>query len=1658
MFLSALNSRLRVALAPIIALALIAGGVMAGAGPASAVAASPAAPTLTVTPSAEIDSTKANDIIVTGSGYFGPNAFQGVYLMLGETSYWSGNEPLKSGGWVVEKFVSPGTGFNAAAGTFSYTLQVPAGALDPEKSYHVATSAAHGASASDRTLDAFKPITVKQPVVEPPVVEPPVVEPPVVEPPVVEPPVVEPPAAVVPEVKVSKTEGLNPEGETVTVTGSGFVPTDKTTALGQPLTGKFGGAYVAFGKFAPVWKASEGAATAARKTFHQRWGVHESEFDRVGGASAGAIVIDAEGNFTAEINVKKGFAGELAEGSYGIYTYPGGRATEPLFETYTPVVFEEPVVPEVKVSKTEGLNPEGETVTVTGSGFVPTDKTTALGQPLTGKFGGAYVAFGKFAPVWKASEGAATAARKTFHQRWGVHESEFDRVGGASAGAIVIDAEGNFTAEINVKKGFAGELAEGSYGIYTYPGGRATEPLFETYTPVVFEEPVVPEVKVSKTEGLNPEGETVTVTGSGFVPTDKTTALGQPLTGKFGGAYVAFGKFAPVWKASEGAATAARKTFHQRWGVHESEFDRVGGASAGAIVIDAEGNFTAEINVKKGFAGELAEGSYGIYTYPGGRATEPLFETYTPVVFEEPVIPQVTVTPNTDIDSTVKNTLTVTGKNFTGPAAKFGTYLYAGLSSSWPAGSTTPPTMAGWIKTGWVQPTEIVNGSFTATIEIPAGSFDPTQSYQVATSAAHGLVGAERGLDTHTPLAIRAGVPVPQITVAPGGNINAGVANEFTITGTGFDGIASANAALTGLEVRIGDIALWNGTGALPEQGWVGKGFVTAESVKDGRFSAKVSVPRGAFLKGVSYQAVVAARTVGAPAVDTFSARAPIAVVHPNGATVTVDPSNNVEPNIDNVFTVRGSGFTGSSAQFGAYVLIGKQSYWSGQGPLPSGGWLAEEFIPPAKIAADGTFSVKITIPAGKFEPGVRYHAATSAAHGLSATDRSLDAFAEITIKQPVTSGPRVSVTPQNRINPAVANTFTVTGSDFLGEGAANGVYILIGEKSFWSGNGPLPDGDGWLTSVLIPSGAVINGSFIATLTVPAGAFRDGVAYQLVTSAAHGLSVTDRSLDTFTTLGISAGGGTTPIVPPTDPVVVAPVTPAVAGGSLRWSIKNQYNDYVQGPIAKGSVSALAGATRSNGVFQFGQAAISSYDRQSGTGSVSYSGAVNFSGHNGALNFTLANPVITINSPSSATLTTTLNGRSIVFGTLNLGAATRSENGAATTWSGVPVSVTAAGGELFQGRYDSADPLSFTIGAPAAAPAGASGTVLAASAASKAAALPIPATPPASTGLILDEATLAALANGEVGTVTADGFQPNEKNIRVIVYSDPIVLGTISANAAGVASWTGSLPATLEPGEHTLTFQGSVNKGVVITVAAPDLAEGCTVEGATLSWGFKASFLNYIEGIARGEYVAGDGATFTYPAFGFTAGTGHYLSEKASGLVTWPGSIHFTGHGGILDTTVSNPRIELVDASTAFLLLDIHGTTQDGAAVDQKSVRFATLAVDGSNLTRSGDALVGTAIPAALTAEGSAAFGTYPAGEALDAVTFEVPLPADCGSAPVTETKADPKPVQATVTSAVVEEADNSWMWWTGGGILLLGAAAAITIVAIRRKRAGIAAE
>nr|WP_243751902.1 HtaA domain-containing protein [Leucobacter weissii] len=216
---------------------------------------------------------------------------------------------------------------------------------------------------------------------------------------------------------------------------------------------------------------------------------------------------------------------------------------------------------------------------------------------------------------------------------------------------------------------------------------------------------------------------------------------------------------------------------------------------------------------------------------------------------------------------------------------------------------------------------------------------------------------------------------------------------------------------------------------------------------------------------------------------------------------------------------------------------------------------------------------------------------------------------------------------------------------------------------------------------------------------------------------------------------------------------------------------------------------------------------------------------------------------------------------------------------------------------------------------------------------------------------------------------------------------------------------------------------------------------CVVSGGTLTWGIKESFRSYISGsIANGSWETDDGADYETPNFLWSDPSGELDPETGIGTVSFTGSVHFTGHDGVLDLTLANPTIEFEGEGAAALLLDARSTDVAGElAVDAEQEWVGEVEVSGSSAPQNG-ALELQALPVALTNSGAKAFaGFYDAGESLDPLTLELSFDG-CGDAattaePTTESPSDPAAEDPTAVEPAA--AQVPWLPIIVGGAALL---------------------
>jgi hypothetical protein len=283
----------------------------------------------------------------------------------------------------------------------------------------------------------------------------------------------------------------------------------------------------------------------------------------------------------------------------------------------------------------------------------------------------------------------------------------------------------------------------------------------------------------------------------------------------------------------------------------------------------------------------------------------------------------------------------------------------------------------------------------------------------------------------------------------------------------------------------------------------------------------------------------------------------------------------------------------------------------------------------------------------------------------------------------------------------------------------------------------------------------------------------------------------------------------------------------------------------------------------------------------------------------------------------------------------------------------------------------------------------------------------------------------------------------------------LVNGSVTTHINGFALGTRTLSATFTPDDPS-AFAPAVASPVVLNVTDGAIDPGTpgtpsvtapaatadqpvcvarSVSGATLDWGIKSSFRNYISGgIANGSWSLSDVA-YGNGAYTWSNGSGSYNAVDDKGIVRFPGSVSFTGHGGVLNLVISNVALRISSASSATIVADVHSTDMSGNPSDYAGVSFATVAFSGG---ASGKALTASGAPVVLTADGAKAFaGFYNAGDALDPVSFRVPLGGDveCDS--------------TTASGLATTGGGDAGDWPLLGGLLILVGVAAV--VAVHRR-------
>lgn len=420
----------------------------------------------------------------------------------------------------------------------------------------------------------------------------------------------------------------------------------------------------------------------------------------------------------------------------------------------------------------------------------------------------------------------------------------------------------------------------------------------------------------------------------------------------------------------------------------------------------------------------------------------------------------------------------------------------------------------------------------------------------------------------------------------------------------------------------------------------------------------------------------------------------------------------------------------------------------------------------------------------------------------------------------------------------------------------------------------------------------------------------------------------------------------------------------VESGTLSWDIRESFLKYLTG-FAHGSVNVEGMEKTAAGGFKYTQAS-GVYNPETKTGQINFAGTAEFTGHNGQLKSTIKNMrLVVVNGKGTLVADVdalTRDGKSV--SKTGLAIAEVDLSGASVkdgvfSAQNAAVALTAEGSEvLFAGQYRGADnamaPLSFSV-------------KLSEQTAENTVEVPR-----------VSESKSSDNKGSENGS--SDNSSSNSS-------------GNSGANGSGSNGSAGTSGSVSNGGS---SLNGSVSNNPAQPVCVPVTrtrevqeqgASNGTIKSANLGWGVRDSFRNYVRGgIANGSWEL-NGTSYSSDAFNWSNGTGTFKNGKGS--ISFSGSVRFTGHHGILDTTIANPRLE-INGNSGTLYATMNSNDPSGKATNYGEV--ALLKVDLSGLQSSADAVSVNGAATTLTAEGAKAFaGFYDAGKDMAPLSFSAAI-------------------------------------------------------------------
>jgi hypothetical protein len=208
-------------------------------------------------------------------------------------------------------------------------------------------------------------------------------------------------------------------------------------------------------------------------------------------------------------------------------------------------------------------------------------------------------------------------------------------------------------------------------------------------------------------------------------------------------------------------------------------------------------------------------------------------------------------------------------------------------------------------------------------------------------------------------------------------------------------------------------------------------------------------------------------------------------------------------------------------------------------------------------------------------------------------------------------------------------------------------------------------------------------------------------------------------------------------------------------------------------------------------------------------------------------------------------------------------------------------------------------------------------------------------------------------------------------------------------------------------------------GTVPLIGVATSAHGA--DSGALTWGFKASWRNYVATIAAGTTSLSDGAgSNSSGEYVFPQESTDLTSQDDTGVTKYEGSVRWQSSAHGFDITMSDPWLDVTSSDEAVLT----AVLTDNAGNSRGRIEIATVELDDSEVDD--DSLTWTDRPTEISEDAAETFTNYAnaSGDPLDAVVHEEGIGED--DEPDPEPTPTPTPTPTTVPEPAPDDPELAW--------------------------------